>query len=82
MAIDTGHISNCGSFPTAEKSALIKTFREVAAEIDAVETEVGAFTATAAPAAAPEPFENLTDAAEYVNSLRTALITSGILTAA
>lgn len=78
MAIDTGHISNCGSFPTAEKSALIKTFREVAAEIDGG----GAFTATAAPAAAPEPFENLTDAAEYVNSLRTALITSGILTAA
>jgi hypothetical protein len=77
MAINYSHISNCGSFPTSEKSALVKTFREVEADIDAG----GAFTPTAAPAEATE-FGDLGDATDYVNSLRAALIASGILTEA
>ncbi len=73
MAYNRSHINSNGSFNTGQKSSLLKTF-------DEVDGGTGSLTPQAAPAAAPEPFASLTTAAQYVNSLRAALIASGILT--
>lgn len=73
MPYSRSHINNNGSFNTGQKSSLLKTF-------DELEAGTGSLTPQAAPAAAPEPFASLTTAAQYVNSLRAALIASGILT--
>ena len=46
---------------------------------NATTAQRGTVLRVAAPAAAPVPFADLTAAANYVNSLRTALITAGVL---
>lgn len=55
---------------------VLRKLNEVIAE--ATTTQAGTVRRASLPAAAPVPFADLTAAANYVNSLRTALINAGI----